>query len=173
MKSPLYKNQAAFTFIEILVTVSIMVISLSVGVANYLRYLDKQRLYQSGSSIEAILKDARSKAQTGFLGNETIGYCAQLSAVEVLSGVTAENKINITAQLHCASDYLLVYDSYLVEETATVFSPNFQVSYLPVHGASLLLNGTLAASGSATLSRNSGAVIFNLDQGGAIDVKYE
>lgn len=173
MTSLLSKNQAAFTFVEILVTVSVMVISLSIGAANYLRFLDKQKLYQSGSSVEAILKDARSKAQHGFLGNQESGFCAQLKAVEVFSSQTADNKINFKAQLHCASDYLLVYDDYTVEESGTVLDHNFQVSYLPIHGATLLINGSTTASGSAILSRDSGSVIFNLDQGGAIDVKYE
>lgn len=167
------KNQTAFTFVEILVTVSIMVVSLSVGVANYLRFLDKQKLYQSGSSIESILKDARSKAQHGFLGNEELGYCAQLKAVEVFSGQTIDNKINFKAQLHCASDHLLVYDEYVVEESGTLLNHNFQASYLPVRGAILLIDGSAVASGSAILSRDSGEVIFSLDQGGAIDVNYQ
>lgn len=173
MTSLLSKNQTAFTFVEILVTVSVMVISLSIGAANYLRFLDKQKLYQSGSSVEAILKDARSKAQLGYLGNEELGFCVQLKAVEVVSSQNADNKINFRAQLHCASDFLLVYDDYTVEESGTVLDYNFQISYLPVRGATLLINGSATASGSAILSRDSGAVIFNLDQGGAIDVKYE
>lgn len=173
MKLLPYKNQAAFTFVEILVTVSVIVISLSIGAANYLRFLDKQKLYQSGSSIETMLKDARSKAQHGFLGNEELGYCAQLKAVEVFSGQTADNKINFKAQLHCASDHLLVYNEYIIEESGTLLDRNFQASYLPVRGSTLIINGSTVASGSAILSRDSGEVIFNLDQGGSIDVKYE
>lgn len=171
--SPCKKKVAAFTFIEILVTVSVMVISLSIGVANYLRFLDKQKLYQSGSSIEVILKDARSKAQNGFLGNSELGFCAQLKAVEVSSGLTADNEISITAQLHCASDHILVYDSYVIEEQATILNKNFQAAYLPIHGAVLLFNGAASASGSAVLSRGTSSVIFGLDQGGVIDVKYQ
>lgn len=173
MTSLPYRKQTAFTFIEILITVAIMVISLSIGAVNYLRFLNKQKLYQAGSNIEAILKDARSKAQNGFLGNEELGFCAQLKAIEVFSAETAEDKVNVTAQLHCASDHLLVYDSYVIEESETSFSQNFQISFLPIKGAALLINGSSVASGSATLSRDDDLVIFNLDQGGAIDVKYE
>ena len=170
-KKPATK-QAAFTFVEILVTVSVMVISLSIGAANYLRFLDKQKLYQAGAGVESMLKDARLKAQNGFLGSEELGFCAQLAAVEVLSSQTAENKVKFTAQLHCASDYLLVYDSYTIEESGTTLSQNFQVAFLPVKGATLLLNGAAVASGSATLARDSGGVTFNLDQGGIVDVQY-
>lgn len=173
MTSSLSRKQLAFTFVELLITVSVMVISLSIGAANYLRFLDKQRLYQSGSNVEAILKDARSKAQHGFLGNEELGYCAQLKAVEVISSQTADNRVNFKAQLHCASDYVLVYENQTIEESGTALNQNFHVSYLPIRGATLLINGSAIASGSATLSRDSGSVIFNLDQGGSIDVKYD
>lgn len=169
----LSKKQLAFTFVELLITVSVMVMSLSIGAINYLQFLDKQKLYQAGSTVEAILKDARSKAQNGFLGNEELGYCAQLKAVEVISSQTADNKVNFKAQLHCASDHLLVYESQTIEELGTIMDQNFQVSYLPIRGATLLINGTVLASGSAILSRNTGSVIFNLDQGGSIDVQYD
>ncbi len=167
------RNQAAFTFVEILVTVAVMVISLSIGAVNYLRFLDKQKLYQAGANVESILKEARLKAQNGFLGNEELGFCAQLKAIEVFSSQTTDNKVNFKAQLHCASDYLLVYDDYTVEESGTALSQNFQMSYLPMRGATLSIGGTNVASGSAILSRDSATVIFNLDQGGTVDVKYE
>lgn len=173
MKLLPYKKQAAFTFIEILITVSIMVVSLSVGTANYLRFLNKQELYKDGSAIESILRDARSKAQIGFLGNDAIGFCAQLKAIEVLSGQSADDKVMVTARLHCESDYLLVYDSYTVSDAVTVIDQDFQAAYLPASGVNLLFDGTPAASGSAVLSREPGTVIITLDQGGAIDVKYE
>lgn len=173
MTSLLSRNQKAFTFVEILVTVAVMVITLSIGAVNYLRFLDKQKLHQSGSSLESMLKEARLKAQHGFLGTEELGFCAQLKAVEVFSSQTTDSKINFKAQLHCASDHLLVYDDYIVEESDTALSQNFQMSYLPMRGAILSINGAELASGSVTLSRDSGEVILNLDQGGAIDVKYE
>ncbi len=166
-------HSRGFTFIELLMTVSIMIISLAIGITNYLRFLDKQSLYQAGSSVESIFKDARSKAQSGFLGNEEIGFCDKLAAVEVLSSLTAESKVFFTAQLRCANADLLVYDTHLVSQTGTVLSQNFKVSFLPMRGSVVLLNSISVASGSAILSRNDNEVTFNLDQGGTIDVKYE
>lgn len=173
MTSSLSKKQAGFTFVEILVTVSVMVITLSIGAINYLRFLDKQKLYQSGASVESLLKDARAKAQNGFLGNEELGYCAKLKAVEVFSTQTADNKVQFIAQLHCASDHLLVYDTHIIEQSGTSLSQNLKIDFLPVRGANLTINGSAVASGSAALSHTAGEVIFNLDQGGVIDVKYE
>lgn len=166
-------HSKAFTFIELLMTVSIMIISLSIGIINYLRFLDKQSLYQSGSNVESIFKDARSKAQTGFLGNEEIGFCDQLAAVEIFSSITAESKVAFTAQLRCANSDLLVYDGYLIPKEGTTLNKSFKVSFLPMRGSIVLLDNVSVASGSAILTRSSGDVTFNLDQGGNIDVRYE
>lgn len=166
-------SQRAFTFIELMITIAIMVVSLMIGITNYLRFLDKQRLYQSGAMVETLLKDARSKAQNGFLGNEEIGFCTKLGAVEVFSTLTAEEKINITAQLLCADNSSLVYDNYLIDNDATTVDAQFKVSFLPLRGAIINIAGNSVASGSASLNRDSAEVLFNLDQGGAIDVKYQ
>lgn len=166
-------HSKAFTFIELLMTVSIMIISLSIGIINYLRFLDKQGLYQSGSQIESIFKDARSKAQSGFLGNEEIGFCDKLAAVEVFSSITAESKVSFTAQLRCANGDLLVYDNYLITQAGTSLSQSFKISFLPMRGSVVLLDSTSVASGSAILTRNNSDITFNLDQGGNIDVRYE
>jgi len=173
MKSLPSRNQSGFTLVELLMTVTIMVISLTIGVINYLRFLDKQKLYQSGSNIEAMLKDARSKAQNGFLGNEEIGFCAKLAAVEISSSIDADDKISSIAQLRCDNGDLLVYENSLINESGTLLDQNFDVSYLPMRGAVVLINGNSVSSGSAILSRSGSKVTFNLDQGGTIDVKYE
>ncbi|GEM_PF-5741481 len=166
-------QQRAFTFIELMITIAVMVISLMIGITNYLRFLDKQRLYQSGAIIEAMIKDARVKAQNGFLGNEEIGFCTKLGAVEVFSSLTTEERVNVTAQLLCADNSVLVYDNYLIDNDQTTIDSQFKVSFLPLRGAIITLAGNSIASGSATLSRDSAEVLFNLDQGGAIDVKYQ
>lgn len=172
-KSLLYNKQAAFTFIELLMTTAIMVLLLSVGIVNYLRFLDKQKLYQAGSSLESMLEDARTKAQNGYLGDTTIGFCNQLTSVEVFSGLDAKQQPEFVAQLRCANSTTLPYDKYSVVEAGTVLSPNFKVNFLPLRGTIVWLNDNLVASGAATLSRADAQVIFNLDQGGTIDVRYQ
>jgi hypothetical protein len=150
-----------------------MVVSLTVGVTNYLRFLDKQRLYQSGSNIEAIFKDARNKAQNGFLGNEDVGFCSKLGAIEVSSALDASNKISSTARVRCSDGSFLTYDSYTIDQTDTLLNQSFKISFLPMRGAVVLLNNIPVSSGSAIISRGGSKVTFNLDQGGTIDVKYE
>lgn len=173
MTSLLYKHQkTGFTLIELLVTVLIMVIALSIGMINYIRYLQKQELYKSGSQIESVLKDARSKAQNGFLGDENFGYCAKLAAVEVLVTKTADKKILATSRLKCNDGSMIVYDSNAINDANVTLDKVFTISFLPRNGAELILDGKLVSSGSATLSRNDGQVIFTFDQGGTIDVKY-
>lgn len=175
------KSQAGFTLIELLATVVIIVISLTLGIINYLRFLDKRELYSAGSNIEMTLKDARSKAKNGFLGNETIGYCSKLAAVEVLVTETTNNQVNrgavankitSTSQLRCEDNSVLVYDRSTITDNATSLDKNITISFLPMNGAKLKLAGSLVANGTAILSHNDAQVIFNLDQGGTIDVKY-
>ncbi len=173
MTSSHSKGQKAFTFIELLITVTVMVISLSIGVVNYLRFLDQQRLYQSGASVEAMLKDARSKAQNGFLGNEELGFCAQLKAIELSSSETVDEQLVFTAALRCTNNNLLTYETYSITQSGTTLDKNFKISFLPLRGAVILLNNIGVASGSALLQRNDNQVIFNFDQGGAVDVQYQ
>lgn len=176
------KSQAGFTLVELLVTVTILVISLTIGIINYLRFLDKQKLYQSGSNIEAMIKDARSKAQNGFLGSEDIGFCAKLSAVEAYSVLSVDasseepyqgNNLSFVSQIRCSNGDLLVYDNYLISKNETLLDQNFKVSFLPIGGAIVSIGGVEVSSGSAVLSSNGSKVIFNLDQGGTVDVRYE
>lgn len=172
-KSRHSNNQSAFTLIELLITVVIMIISLAIGMINYFRFLDKQKLYQSGSNIETMLKDARTKAQTGFLGNESIGFCAKLAGVEFSALNTAENKVASTVNIRCADNSLLTYESHIIEERNTTIDKSLTVSFLPMRGATVILGGVSVSSGSATISRDNSTVILNLDQGGTVDVKYQ
>ena len=165
------KKSSAFTLVELMVSVSIMVMLLAAGSVAYLRYLNKQNLYQSGSAIEAMVKDARSKAQNGFLGDEEIGFCDRLSSVEVFSALNASNRVYLTAQLHCLDNSLLVYENYEANRGISL-DHNFSVSFLPLKGSQLSIGGSQVSSGSATLSYDDNEVVLNFDQGGNIDVKY-
>lgn len=159
--------------IELLISVSIILITLSAAMVNYLRFLDKQRLHQSGSAIETMLKEARSRAQSGYLGNEEIGYCNQLNGVEVYSSTNVEEQILFTSRLSCADGSFLPYESYTLEQAETAIDQHLSILFMSMRGATLTLGGNVESSGSATLSRQASNVTFNLDQGGTIDVVYE
>lgn len=165
-------SQRAFSLIELLITVSIMLLLLVFGMVNYLRSLDKQRVYQAGSGIEALLKDARSKAQNGFLGSDSLGYCAQLVGVEVFSSIDA-GETQVDARLRCLDASTILYDTYVLEETDMVFDAHFLVLFKPMRGADVRIASTPVSSGSATLSNQGGDVVFSLDQGGSINVSYQ
>lgn len=174
MRSLLYKKtQAAFTLVELLITVSILVLILTLGAVNYLRFFNKQNLYRAGSAIEVMVKDARSKAQNGFLGNEEIGFCNQLAAVEVFSALNAENQLALSTQVRCENNSVLNYENYTVDQSNIVLNQNFRVAFLPLRGSNVSLGGSLVASGSAILSSGENEVILNFDQGGNINVQYQ
>ncbi len=155
------------------IAVSVMVISLLIGLANYLRFLDKQRLYQAGANVEIMLKDGRSKAQNGYLGSEELGYCTQLAGVEISSATDVSGRISIIGRLSCADDSSLIYESFTLEQAEVAIDQHFQIIFLPSRGARLTLGGATTSSGAAVLSQRDSAVIFNLDQGGTIDVSYQ
>lgn len=154
-------------------TVSIMVLTLTVGAVNYLRFLNKQNLYKAASTAEGMLKDARAKAQNGFLGDEEIGFCQQLQAVEVFSAEDANNGLYLSAQLHCANDLLLTYDSYTIEPSSISLNHHFKVAFLAKNGSSVNIDGETVASGSATLTYDNNDVTLNFDQGGNVNVQYQ
>lgn len=167
------KNQKAFTLVELLVSVSVLVIVLTIGAINYLRFLNKQSLYKAGSAVEVMIKDARSKAQNGFLGDEEIGFCSKLASIEVFSFLNAEDKISLSAQVRCDNNDLLTYDNYVVNQGNIVLNQNFRISFLPLRGATVSLGGSSVASGSATLSFGEDTVILGFDNGGNINVEYK
>ena len=191
MQSPLSKSseptqarstkraEAAFTLVELLVTVIIMMLVLVMGTVNYLQFFEKQKLYQFGGQLEAMLKDARAKAEQGFLGSEDLGFCEQLKAVEVYSSQDANGYLQFKAQLRCTNEQVLSYEEYTVSDKNVILSSAFQVSYLPRQGVNLLIAGQAVDSGSITLHRSSdqgeaaAQVLLNLDRGAAIEFKYE
>lgn len=173
MISLLSKKHKAFTLIELLISVSVIMIVFSFGVVNYLRFLDKQRLYQAGSNIEIMLKEARAKAQNGYLGNEEIGYCTQLNGVQVSSSMNVDGKIAVVGSLSCADGGVLVYETYTVDQEDAEVDRHFEILFFPLRGAALTLGGAVSSSGAATLSYRNSSVVFSLDQGGMINVSYE
>ncbi len=166
-------KQSGFTLVELLITVVIMVISLAIGMTNYLRYLDKQQLYQFGSNIEAMLKDARSKAQTGFLGNSDIGFCVKLASVDVATSLDVDGKVYSDMKIRCSDGSSMTYETQAIDKDSVSIDKTFVMSFLPMRGAVVTLGGASVSSGSAILSRGDSGVVFNLDQGGTINVKYQ
>lgn len=170
--SPSKKHARGFTLIELLITISIMMITFAIALVNYMRFLEKQKLHQSGSRVETMLKDARLKAQNGYLGNDEIGYCDQLAGVEVSSSEDGDGIVSVAGRLNCADDTSLTYETATLNQSE-VMGNHFSIIFLPLRGALVTVGGSQVSSGSATLSRDDSAVIFNLDQGASINVIYQ
>lgn len=161
-------RRAAFTLIELLVVVSIMGLTLSVVTINYFRALQKQTLFDTGSKIEALLRDAQNKAQTGYLGNEEVGYCNQLQAVQV-KATTVSGVTTFSESLLCQTNGPFLLNSVTIASTYSLSSaPTIQ--YLTQGGANLGGSDQI----TFTLSLNSEhLVVYTLNRGGAITVEYK
>jgi len=164
--------QSAFTLIELIIVAAIMIIVLLVGVVNYLRFLEKQQLYQVGSDIEAMLKDARNKSQTGFLGNADIGFCNQLKAVEIVSSVNLDSQLVFNARLVCMDDSLIAYDTYVVEQVGIVMNHSMRAAFLPRGGVQLFLDNVSVDQLSAIVNQGDSQISIQIDRGGLISVLY-
>lgn len=165
--------QRAFTLIELMITAVILVLVLAVASINYLRFLEQQRLYDAGSAVEALLKDARSKAKTGFLGTQDLGFCGQLQAVEVVTQLNLDSKLTFAAALRCVDDSLIVYDEYVVEQVGAVISQTMRAAFLPSGGVNLFLDGVAVDQLSATIQQGAATITIKIDNGGLIDVSYQ
>lgn len=167
------RNQRAFTLIELMVTAVILVLVLTLASVNYLRFLDQQRLYDAGGNIEALLKDARNKAQTGFLGTQELGFCAKLQAVEVSTSLNLDSQLLFEAALRCSDDSLITYDEYVVEQVGAAISQSMRAAFLPSGGVSLSLDGGSVDELSATIEQGSATITIAIDRGGLINVIYQ
>jgi prepilin-type N-terminal cleavage/methylation domain-containing protein len=168
-------NQQAFTLIELMVTAVILVLVLALASINYLRFLEKQRLYDAGNGIEALLKDARNKAKTGFLGSQELGFCTQLQGVEVVSKLNLEGKLTFEAQLLCVDESVepIIYDQYVVEEVGALLSQSMSAIFFPKGGVLLALDGGQVDELSAVIQQGTATIVVMIDGGGLINVSYE
>ena len=70
--------RAGFTFIELLVSVAILMILMGGGIAAYLNFSDKQKVVQSGADVAFLARAAQKKAR---VGDKPAG-CTRLNAYE-------------------------------------------------------------------------------------------
>ena len=166
------KEQQAFTLIELLIAVTIMAVLLAVGIVNYFRYLEKQRLYLFAGEVEALVNDARVKARTGYLGDDENGYCSQVDSVAVELTTNVDSLLVINETLNCLDGSMININSYTSEEAYTA-DVLFSVAFSPVKTVSMERNGIAVNNMTITISSSNGEVTYTFAQGGLLTVDYE
>jgi type II secretory pathway pseudopilin PulG len=166
-------KNSAFTLIELLITTSVMMILLAVGAVNYFRYLNKEKLYLFAGEVEAIINDARVKARTGYLGDEDLGFCDQVEAVE-LEMTNTNGYLLLTEKLNCVgvSPDEIELKQYQAEENFTADNL-FKIAFTPSGAVSLEQNSSAVGTVSFVISNGTSDVSFAIVQGGLLETTYD
>jgi len=174
MKSAPLKR--AFSLIELLISISIMLLLFSGALAAYTRYTEKQRIVAAAETLESLIKEAQSRAKTGHIKTEGENSCSELSAhsMEVWQEAGVVNYRQIVVCLDPLESF--------PTSTQTLASDlkidrSFQIQFLPYAGTLIkeLPGGASVDRLSVELSstrRQDYIVIFTFDRGGGIKVQY-
>jgi len=158
MKFTRHKS-SAFSLIELLVSVTIILLMVGGALAGYTSYIEKQRLVAAAEKLESGLREAQNMAQTGYLGG-----CDELAGIRLLTS-TASTGVGYQIRVICEDSSYEDFDYVDIAEDIEI-NPNISVTFIPYDN--------LVGDVSSVLSsnRNSYTATFNIDQGGGIKVTY-
>lgn len=128
-------RKTGFTIIELLVTVTVMIILLGISLAGYLQFEKKQRLQQTARDVRQLFVDTRRKAQvkdqSGCEGDGVTGY-ANVSGYNIDKIENADGSVTLVSQIVCPG-YTGQAPTMIVPSSID-FTPefNFSLTYLPL-----------------------------------------
>lgn len=133
-------SRKGFSLIELMVTVTIILIVMGGGIAGYLVFNEKQTVLESANILKAHLHKAQSQAKTGNLGS-----CAALSGYRVTVAGTPEV---ITIQERCIGGGVGTSETTTLPTgvTVTAVDVTYKVLHGGVVGAESSLNIDVAGS---------------------------
>lgn len=106
MSKKFARRKSGFTIIELLVTITVMVILLGIGLAGYIQFEQKQRVQQSARDVRQLFVETRRKAQvrdqTGCQGDNVTGY-ADVASYEVQRKVS-NGFVSVYSITNCTPD---------------------------------------------------------------------
>ncbi len=147
------KNQIGFTLIEMLVTITIMMLMLGGGLVAYINFNQKQTVLSSVKTVQTALRSAQTKAKNG----EKPPGCGVLDAYQV---TIATNTNELILRPICDNVAQPGFESIFFNDGVTVASPvdmEFKVLYSGVDGA-----------GDVTLQRDTYVYTFTVSPTGEI-----
>jgi type II secretory pathway pseudopilin PulG len=126
MASQLRFLQRGFTFIELLVVLTIVILTSTGGVVSYRTFNQRQQLIQSGKQLYQSLRIAQTKAQVG----EKPDVCAA-NGVTAYGITGSSGGRTIVTQAHCGSAQTT---SSLPLDDSVAFSSSFDVRFMTLYG---------------------------------------
>jgi len=153
----------AFSLIELLVSVTIILLLVGGALVGYTRYIDKQRLIAAAEKIQTGFREAQNMARVGYLGD-----CNEVEYVDFAFYNHAVNGLTYRIRLHCVGDSVDVFKNVSYGNMGLDFILNPNISALQ-----FFPYGSLNKSVSSTLSTTHYSALFEIDQGGGIKVTYQ
>lgn len=166
MMFTLHKS-AAFSLIELLVSIVIIMLLVGGALVGYTSYTEKQRLVAAADSVQSGIREAQNMAKIGHLGD-----CAELDHIRFYT-LFWSGKLYHRIETHCAdaTNHIIVtkaVDSDLAictDAADTTCTQTIDLEFEP-YGHTSSLTRTLKST------RSSNYATFAIDQGGSIKVTY-
>ncbi len=168
MNSTLPSTRRGFTFIELLVTVAIMITVLGGGLVGYIQFNEKQTVLEAAKRTQSLFRAARSKAQARdtpvgcAVPDSTALYGFQVSAESTAPGSTVELSAWCGSSQGTATAHSPATDSFQLPSGVSVES-EFAVVYYTLHGGT-----NLGSDEEIVVSNGSQTYRFSVTPGGEI-----
>jgi prepilin-type N-terminal cleavage/methylation domain-containing protein len=155
MHVPLFSRSAAlgFTMIELLVSVSILVLLMGGGIAGFINLNDRQTLVNSGKEVQLMMRSAQKKARVG----EKPTGCDRLVGYSVVVGSGSFSEAELRAECDNGSYVRQTY----------VF-PNNVIVENAVSMRFVVLHGGVEGAGTVSITFGTRRLSFDVGKGGDI-----
>lgn len=131
----MHNSHAGFTLIELLIVAGLALLITGIGIANFIRFNERQQLESVGRKVQSMFHTARAKSQI----REVPSSCAKLIGYKV-SKVTSQAPVStseFTLSVVCdgddgAGNSESLLDSYIIPSRYTVSGSFDNITYLPL-----------------------------------------
>jgi len=107
-------HQLGFTLIELMVSVTILLLMFGGGMASYIHFNDNQKVIVTGQQIQLMLRTAQKKAR---VGDKPAG-CSILQGYQLSASTVANAVVQLYAV--CGAGVLIASDSYTMPSGVTL-----------------------------------------------------
>lgn len=151
----MHHSKNGFTLIEMLVTITIMMVVLGGGIAAYITFNDRQKVTTSARELQQFIRSAQVKARVG----QTPSGCGRLEAYRV-SGASGGSTVTLSAV--CDNPPNIIEVNTLTLQNGVTLSSAIALDYITLSGG---------VTGAGFITINLGTTYsyrFNVTTGGAV-----